>query len=65
MGLLFVREDFREKGIARILEQSMINTLRDAGKKVFSQIETTNEVSMIVHQKLGYITSTEVSYWIY
>ena len=65
MGLLFVDENFRQKGFGTLLEKTLISHMRKNGRSCFGQIETTNELSLIVHKKAGYKISEEISYWFY
>ena len=65
MGLLFVCEEYRNRGIGSLLEKKLINYLRDKNLPCFGQIDVKNDLSITVHKKSSYRLSSETIYWCY
>ena len=52
VGLLFVDESFRRKGIAKALEKAMINKMLKDGKEVIDHVEKENGASLSLQASL-------------
>lgn len=63
MGMLFVDEEYRGKGIGSSLEAYNINRQRAAGYIPYSHIVVGNEASMKLQEKLGLYLSKDTVWW--
>lgn len=63
MGLLFVKEAFRRRGIASALETEMINRMLALGWLPYAQISIENSESLALQKKLGLRISDKRLYW--
>ncbi len=65
MGMLFVEEAYRRKGLAISLESFMINIQLSNGYTPYCHIIEGNEKSMALQQKLGLYFSEEPLWWMW
>lgn len=65
MGMLFVEESYRRKGIATALESYLINLQLAGGCVPYCQIAEGNEASMQLQKKLGLYISEQPLWWLY
>lgn len=63
---VFVREDYRRKGIAKRLLQMCEEEMKKAGvKKTFLEVRESNALARILYEKLGYkVISTRKNYYL-
>ncbi|MBO5292943.1 MAG: tRNA (guanosine(37)-N1)-methyltransferase TrmD [Lachnospiraceae bacterium] len=64
MGMLYVKEEYRRRGIAAALESDAINRMLALGWLPFCQVYTENEVSLDLQRKLGLRISKNRLYWL-
>lgn len=65
MGLLFVRPDYRRRGLAAALESSLINRILEMGRVPFGQIFEDNTASLRLQQSLGLTIAQGRVNWLY
>ncbi len=65
MGMLYVEDTYRRKGIATALESYLINLQLANGYTPYCQIEEGNEASMHLQEKLGLYISNQPLWWLY
>lgn len=63
IGFVEVIEAYRRKKIASMLETYMIDRLLKEKKVVYLQVDIDNLASMKMHEKLGYLRSSEIITW--
>jgi len=63
MGLLFVEESFRRRGLGYLLEAYKINEVLSAGETPFCHIRLYNAPSLNLQKKLGLKISAELVNW--
>ncbi len=63
MGMLFVQEEYRGKGIGGSLESYMINKQRECGYIPYAYVIVENEASMQLQEHLGLYLSKEMVWW--
>lgn len=63
VGMLEVLPKYRRQGIAMTLEAAVINRLLEWGYIPYGQVETDNEASKRLQEKLGHCFSREKVYW--
>ena len=64
MGLLYVEEDYRMKGVAASLESFLINRQLEWGWTPYGQISIDNEPSKKLQEKLGLYLSSGNIWWL-
>lgn len=64
MGMLFVEEEYRRKGIAASLESFLINLQLSNGQTPYCQIKEDNEHSLALQEKLGLYISKQTIWWL-
>ena len=64
MGLLYVQEDHRHRGIAELLEKELIRQILEEGRFPYCQVIEGNQASMKLQKKLGLEMWPEKFYWI-
>ncbi len=64
MGMLYVEETFRGRGLGAALESYLINRLRERDWTPFCQIYQDNSVSLALQEKLGLYLSGPVIRWL-
>jgi ribosomal protein S18 acetylase RimI-like enzyme len=64
IGLLEVLPAYRRRGIGETLLSFLANLYLEEGKIPYSQIELGNDASFALHEKLGFIRSGALLYWI-
>lgn len=65
MGLLEVLPEYRRLGIGKALEFELIRKLRIEGRRTYGNIVKANELSLMIHQKIGSMISPEPVYWLF
>ena len=65
MGMLFVEEEYRRKGIAASLESYIINVQLSNGFTPYCHIIEGNDQSLALQEKLGLYLSEAPLWWIY
>ena len=65
MGMLEVKEKFRRRGYAELMEKYLINSLLDKGLTPYCQIIEDNTASLLLQRKLGLDISTNKLYWLH
>lgn len=65
MGLLEVFPQYRKRGFGRELEKYMIAYILEQKLIPYCQVETDNEKSLLLQQKLGLTISKEKVYWLF
>jgi Predicted acetyltransferase len=63
MGMLQVDPDYRRQAVGTNLIATLSNRLLKEGKIPFSQIEIANQPSLQINQKLGFVLSSQLVYW--
>lgn len=63
IGFVEVIEEYRHKKIASMLETYMINKLLKKKELIYLQVEIDNMPSMKLHEKLGYVCSSDIITW--
>ncbi len=64
MGMLFVEEAYRGRGIGESLEAYNINRQRELGFTPYAHIIVGNEVSMHLQEKLGLYIAKDTIWWL-
>lgn len=64
MGLLYVEEEHRTKGLGQSLEAFMINRVRDLGWTPYCHVFTDNQASIRLQEKLGLYLSDDTLWWL-
>lgn len=64
MGMLEIKEAYRNKGIASLLISELIKFQIDRGRIPFSQFELDNISSRNLHMKMGFKISEGLIYWL-
>ena len=64
MGMLYVEEAYRRQGVAASLESFLINRQLEWGWTPFAHIETDNEASKKLQDKLGLYLSAGTLWWL-
>lgn len=64
MGLLEVLPEYRRKGYALQLESFLIERLLKTGHLCFGQVETGNDASVSLQEKLGLSVDERIQYWL-
>lgn len=65
MGMLMILPEYRGKHYAEALETEMIRYLMDRGHFVYCQIETDNDASVHLQNKLGMTWDERIMYWVF
>ena len=65
MGMLFVEEKYRRKGIGAALESHMINLQVANGQTPYCQIAEGNTAAFALQEKLGLYVAEEPMWWLY
>lgn len=65
LGLLYVDEDYRRKGIAASLQAYGINRLVEQGYVPYGHILDGNEASLALQEKMGMYVAGQKIWWIY
>ncbi len=65
MGLLEVKNEYRRKGYAQVMEKFLINSLLDKGLVPYCQIVDDNTASLSLQRKLGLDISDGKLYWLH
>ena len=65
MGMLVILPQYRGKHYAEALETEMIRYLMDRGHFVYCQIETDNDASIHLQNKLGMVWDERIMYWVF
>ena len=63
MGMLYVDENHRRKGIGTVLEKALINKFLDEGKVPFDHVVLDNYKSMNLQRSLGMTLDEGFLYW--
>lgn len=65
IGLLEVKEAYRNQHLATILEEEYINMLlkKDASMSIYTQVTEGNTISMHLQEKLGFVKAGKPMYW--
>lgn len=64
IGVLYVGEEYRRRGIAQALETDCINRLQRAGRAAYCRIRTEDTAALCLQEKLGLrISRTPVLLW--
>ena len=63
MGLLVVKEEYRRRGFAKIMEKFLINSLLEKGLTPYCQVIVGNTASLNLQRKLGLDISENLLYW--
>lgn len=64
MGMLEVLPQYRRRGIGAALETYLCSRILSKGRIPFAQIETANQVSLALHQKLNFSISSQTLSWL-
>lgn len=64
MGMLYVGEEYRGRGLGASLESYMINRQREQGMIPYAHVIVGNEISMRLQEKLGLYMSQDTIWWI-
>lgn len=64
MGMQYVEEDYRRRGIASSLEAYLINVMKNRGETPFCQIIDGNRQGMLLQEKLGLYVSKDPMWWL-
>ncbi len=65
MGMLFVEQEYRRKGIGEALESYIINLQIANGQTPYCQIVEGNDASMALQEKLGLYFAQQPMWWLY
>ncbi len=65
IGLLEVFDGFRSQGVAKTLIASMINHCLKMDKIAYTQVQTTNEVSLKLQASLGFTRADKPCIWVF
>lgn len=65
MGMLYIDETYRRRGLAAALESYLINLQRDRGYIPYAHIVKGNEASVRLQESLGLNLSEPVIWWLY
>ena len=63
IGLLEIFPKFRRMGLGAFLVDYSVKALTENGEIAYCNIETTNEKSLNMHRKMGFIPSEKLVYW--
>ncbi|MBQ8726206.1 MAG: GNAT family N-acetyltransferase [Clostridia bacterium] len=63
IGLLEIFPKFRRMGLGAFLVDYMVERLTKDGEIAYCNIETTNEKSLKMHLKMGFVPSKNLVYW--
>jgi predicted GNAT family acetyltransferase len=63
MGMLYVDENHRRKGIGTVLEKALINKFLDEGKVPYDHVVLDNYKSMNLQRSLGMTLDEGFLYW--
>ena len=64
VGMLHVFEKYRGKGYAKALEKAIVNKLLKEKQRVFCEIVDGNEISLKMHNSLGWKKGDKALYWL-
>lgn len=64
MGMLYVDPDYRRRHIGESLEAYVINRQLENGYIPYGQVETGNEISRKMQEKLGLYEASDCIYWL-
>lgn len=64
MGMLYVEEDHRGKGLGQSLESYMVNRVKDLGWTPYCHVFTDNEASIRLQKRLGLYLSDDTVWWL-
>lgn len=64
MGLLYVEEKYRRRGIGESLEAFLINRQREQGYTPYAHIVVGNEISLKLQNRMGLLASQESIWWL-
>lgn len=65
MGMLYVEEKYRRKGIGASLESFLINTQLSNGYLSYCQVVEGNDASLALQEKLGLYIAEQPLWWLY
>lgn len=63
IGMLYIDEKYRRKGIGKTLEKAIINKFIDEGKIPFDHVVIDNNISMSLQASLGLELTKGIIYW--
>ena len=63
IGLLEIFPKFRRMGLGAFLVDYSVKMLTGSGEIAYCNIETTNEKSLKMHLKMGFVPSEKLVYW--
>jgi tRNA (guanine37-N1)-methyltransferase len=64
IGMLFVHPQYRRQKIAQALETYLVNLLLERGMTPYGQIETDNDASLQLQEKLGLYVAKSPVFWL-
>ena len=64
LGMLFVEEAYRGRGIGASLEAFGVNRILEKGRTPFVYVEDRNELSLRLQEKLGFIQAKKTFFWL-
>lgn len=64
LGMLFVEEAYRGRGIGASLEAFGVNRILEKGRTPFVYVEDRNELSLKLQEKLGFIQAKKTFFWL-
>lgn len=63
LGIMYVKEEFRRKGIGKKMVQCSISNF--FSNHIYSQVLITNQVSIKFHDSISAVKSPKILYWLY